>query len=466
MRCHNLLVIVIGILFLPALLFASTLKVEKLDVLNVSKHARLIFSLTGPFVYHIVTHNHSTMVDIDFNGAKLATSLNKIKLSHKLVKEIHARNLSSQKLHFIVSLNKAMIPKPFVQKPRGRFGYRLIVDLMPEKSVPEKHKAEHYSSKTKTSLEKKIVSHSKTVKKAHVKVPVHVKYSPTGGKRSSVIVIDPGHGGKDPGATGPGGIHEKNIVLAIAKDLDAILKREPHVHPEMTRSGDYFVTLRGRLQKARKGRADLFMAIHADAYINSYAHGASVYALSERGATSEAARWLAQKENYSELGSVDLANKSYMLRSVLIDLSQTATIRESLQFGWSVIHSFRESHLRLHRGTLEQAPFVVLKSPDIPSLLIETGFISSRKEELNLNNPRYQKKLAQALARGIVNYLKRYPPPGTWFAMKRSGIKHVVKKGETLYQLSKRYGISVSKIKALNGMKNSKVSVGEIVRVS
>ena len=454
------IIFAISVLVMPLLIFATPPKVEKLDVLNIAKHTRLVFSLSGPFTYHVATKDHSTLLSVDFNGTRLATSLSKIKYSHKLVKAIQAEKLLPDTLHFLVSLNKSMIPKPYVQKPRGRFGYRLIVDLMPEVKTEKVH---HVAPKE--------IQHQKTIQKKQPEHHVAKKetkpiYSPVNKGRSAIVVIDPGHGGRDPGATGPGGIHEKNVVLAIGKDLNADLKRAPHVVPEMTRNGDYFVTLRGRLDVARKGRADLFMAIHADAYINRYAHGASVFALSERGATSEAARWLAQKENYSELGGVDLADKNYELRSVLIDLSQTATIRESLQYGWTIVRALRQDHVAMHRGRVEQAPFVVLKSPDIPSLLIETGFISNRQEELNLNNPHYQKKLAQALADGIVSYLKRYPPPGTWFAMKRNGIKHVIKKGETLYQLSKHYGISVSKIKALNGMKNSKVFVGEVVRVS
>lgn len=282
----------------------------------------------------------------------------------------------------------------------------------------------HKTIKTHHHITKKI-QHQKTIQKkvsTHHVITREIKpmYAPANNGRNAVIVIDPGHGGKDPGASGSGGIDEKNVVLAIAKDLDVDLKKEPHITPELTRHGDYFVTLRGRLRLARKGRADLFMAIHADAYSDNYAHGASVFALSEQGASSEAARWLAQKENYSELGGVDLADKSYELRSVLIDLSQTASISESLQYGWSIVNALRQNHMTLHRGTVEQAPFVVLKSPDIPSLLIETGFISNQQEELNLNNPDYQQKLAEALAEGVVSYLKHYPPPGTWFALQHS----------------------------------------------
>ncbi len=264
--------------------------------------------------------------------------------------------------------------------------------------------------------------HQGKVIEAHKKIPIkkrsftkkiiitHVKTKPL---RNIIIVLDPGHGGMDPGATGQLGAHEKDVVLVISKDLYALLKKQKGVTPELTRHGDYFVALRSRLNLARKGRADFFIAIHADAYKNHYARGASVFALSERGATSEAARWLAQKENYSELmGGIDLADKSSTVRSVLINLSQTATIRESLIFGHFLIRSLDKVAL-LHHGSVEQAPFVVLKSPDIPSLLVEVGFISNRQEEIQLRSSVYQMKLAHALMTGIMNYLHRYAPRGT-----------------------------------------------------
>ncbi len=229
-------------------------------------------------------------------------------------------------------------------------------------------------------------------------------------QRTIRVVIDPGHGGKDDGATGPQGYHEKNVVLAIGKDLAKLINKQPHFHAYLTRTGDYFVTLRGRLAIARKDKADMFIAIHADAFKERSAHGASVFALSQRGATSEAARWLAKRENESELGGVDLNNKSRLLKSVLIDLSQTATIATSLKIGQSIIQQLvKVTHLHNPKHRVEQASFVVLKSPDIPSLLVETGFISNPREEKYLINARYQHKIALALEKGIVSYFKTHP---------------------------------------------------------
>lgn len=227
-------------------------------------------------------------------------------------------------------------------------------------------------------------------------------------KKMFVVVIDPGHGGKDPGAKGMDGACEKDVVLAISKKLAALINEQPDMQAVLTRRGDYFVPLRGRLKSARKGNADLFIAIHADSYFDAKARGASVYALSQRGASSEAARWIAQRENYSELGNVDLKelnDQSYILRSVLVDLAQTATINDSLRLGSSLLNSMGDV-TRLHYASVEQAPFVVLKSPDIPSVLVELGFISNPSEEKLLRNPAYQKKMAQALMSGIQKYIK------------------------------------------------------------
>lgn len=231
-----------------------------------------------------------------------------------------------------------------------------------------------------------------------------------------IVVIDAGHGGKDPGARGPQGTHEKNIVLSISQDLYQQINQIPGFSAQLTRSGDYYLTLRQRLAIARRDKADMFIAIHADAFHDRDAHGATVYALSKRGASSEAARWVAQQENQSELmGGVDSHDDNSLLRSVLISLSQTATIRASLQIGEMLIQSLGDL-TSLHHHRVEQAAFVVLKSPDIPSLLVETGYISNPAEEQYLSNPLYQKKLAAALAQGVRLYFLRSPPQGTWLA--------------------------------------------------
>ena len=219
-------------------------------------------------------------------------------------------------------------------------------------------------------------------------------------------MIDPGHGGKDPGAIGDRGTKEKDVVLAIGKNLAKIINQTPGMRAILTRDGDYYVSLRERLMKARKYKVDLFIAIHADSYFDNNARGASVYSLSRRGASTVAARWLAERENHDELGGVDLGeleDQSHMLRSVLIDLAQTSTTKDSLSLGASLLGSL-EKVTSLHYSRVEQAPFMVLKSPDIPSLLVETGFISNPKEEKRLRDKFHQNKIAMALFQGILSY--------------------------------------------------------------
>ncbi len=260
---------------------------------------------------------------------------------------------------------------------------------------------------------------------AAIKAP-QVEISSTAPRpREIIVVIDPGHGGKDPGATGPKKVHEKEVVLNIAKKLQRLIDQQPGFKAILTRDGDYYLTLRERLTIARKHKADMFIAIHADAYPDPLAHGFSVFALSQRGATSEAARWLADRENQSELmGGVDLGDKGDMLRSVLINLSQTATIQASLSIGQNLldhVHAFAH----LHHSHMEQAAFVVLKSPDIPSLLIETGFLSNFHEEEKLSNSSYQHDLAQAMMLGVKQYFTQRPPPGTWLAARDNHFKNI-----------------------------------------
>lgn len=229
------------------------------------------------------------------------------------------------------------------------------------------------------------------------------------------VVIDAGHGGRDPGAIGPLGAKEKEVVLAIAKRLAKLLNQQKGMHAILTREGDDFVGLRDRLRLARKGKADLFMSIHADSYFNNHARGMSVYALSRRGATSEAAHWLAKRENNSELGGVDLkelADQSYLLRSVLIDLAQTATITDSLRLGHAILDNLQRAAIRLHYSRVEQAPFMVLKSPDIPSILVETGFISNPSEEKRLRDKKHQEEIAQGLLQGLRHYINHYSAIG------------------------------------------------------
>jgi len=226
--------------------------------------------------------------------------------------------------------------------------------------------------------------------------------------RPIIVVIDPGHGGKDPGASGRAGNKEKNVVLAISKLVQKLLNQDPRFQAQLTRTRDIYIPLRQRLAIARRYKPDLFIAVHADAAFSNDANGASVFALSDRGATSEMARWLAKKENQSEVFDGVFAQKDPMLRSVLLDLSQSHTISVSLDMGKSILRHLSEI-THLHYARVEQAAFVVLKSPDIPSLLVETGYLTNPRQELQLVNPAYQRQLALAIVQGIKDYFLRHP---------------------------------------------------------
>ena len=228
-------------------------------------------------------------------------------------------------------------------------------------------------------------------------------------ERTLIVAIDAGHGGEDPGAKGRRGTYEKNVTLAIARRLKEVIDREPNMRGVLTRDGDYFIPLQGRVQKARRLNADLFVSVHADSFIRPDARGSSVFALSEHGATSVAARWLAKKENEADLiGGVNLDVADPYLKQTLLDLSQTATINDSLKLARAVLDNLGRINT-LHKGTVEQAGFAVLKSPDIPSILVETAFISNPAEEQKLTDDGYQQKLAEAIFSGIRNYFAKNP---------------------------------------------------------
>lgn len=275
------------------------------------------------------------------------------------------------------------------------------------------------------------------------------------------ITIDPGHGGHDPGTSHGRYIKEKNIVLSIGKKLQQAINRLDGFQAQMTRHRDQYVGLRQRLNIARAQSADLMISIHADANNSPHAQGISIYALSDKGATSEAARWLAEKENHAMLGGAKLNEQSDTLKSVLIDLQQNASIKQALDVGKSIRSSMGKV-AKLHQKHIEQAAFVVLKSPDIPSLLIETGFLSNRLEAKRLANTKYQQRLANSIASGILQYYKAHPIGRRPYHAHVLLHKHTVQKGQTLYSIAKQYDITVYKLARDNAINiHGKISIGQ-----
>jgi N-acetylmuramoyl-L-alanine amidase len=277
-------------------------------------------------------------------------------------------------------------------------------------------------------------------------------------RRDIIIAIDPGHGGQDSGALGKHGTKEKDIVLAVSKRLANIVNAEPGMRAYLTRDTDVFITLRQRIKRARENKADMFISIHADAFKDAKAKGASVFVLSQRGASSEAAQMMADKENAADLaGGISLEDKDDMLASVLLDLSQTASLEASLEVANTVLAGLKRVG-NVHKKHVESAAFVVLKSPDIPSILVETAFVSNPDEERKLNTPSHQDKIARAILSGISNYFQRNPLPGSG-----SPQQHIVSSGDTLSMIAQRYQISMLELKTSNNLNRSHINVGDVL---
>ena len=332
-------------------------------------------------------------------------------------------------------------PKSFLLKPNDTYGNRLVIDLNSIKST-----------KTKPSVVKNL--------------------SVAGGNRDVIVMVDPGHGGEDPGAIGPGRVREKDVVLAISKELVRQINTVKGYKAYLTRSSDYYIGLRKRTELARERNADLFISVHADAFTRPQANGASVFALSLRGATSETARWLAQKENASDLvggSGVKLGEHDDMLASVLLDLSSTASLKASLSVGDRVLGALG-GVARLHKKNVQQAGFVVLKSPDIPSILVETGFISNPAESRRLKTRKYQRQIATSISKGLKGYFNDSPPLGTWLAAQKNGGSasdgaYTVRSGDTLSHIAASYSVSVNQLRKLNGLRSDVLRVGQRLKL-
>jgi N-acetylmuramoyl-L-alanine amidase len=278
-------------------------------------------------------------------------------------------------------------------------------------------------------------------------------------RRPVRVVIDAGHGGKDTGAIGPSGTREKDVALSVSKRLYQILKDSPDFAPVMSRTGDQFLKLRRRMDVARNNKADAFVSVHANSFTSRNVRGGSVYALSVGGATSEHARWLAERENAADLvGGVSIQDKDNSLAAVLLDLSQTATLEASIELADNVLKELGVIG-PLHKKTVQQAGFLVLKSPDIPSILVETAYISNPKEERKLRDARYQQKLANAIFRGLRDFFVANPPPGTLFA--QHGGDYIVRRGDSLSVLAQRWGTTVNAIRQVNQLRSSSLEVGQ-----
>jgi N-acetylmuramoyl-L-alanine amidase len=371
------------------------------------EYTRIIFEAAAPIEHQLVVLRDPDRLVLDLARIQRSRELDEIAArvqpTDPYIGAIRIGQQADGFLRVVLDLKTEVRPQVFSLKPVAEYGHRLVIDLYPMTAIDplmallERERSETSVAPASTAANQD-AAYRETAKATPRKTPA----------RRITVAIDPGHGGEDPGAVGRRGTYEKNVVLAISRKLKHVLDADMRVM--LTRSDDFYVPLAERVRKARRVQADLFVSIHADAFREPSARGSSVFALSEHGATSAAARWLAQRENAADLiGGVNLDVKDPVLARTLLDLSQTAQISDSLKVGQQVLDGIA-THNALHKQSVEQAGFAVLKAPDIPSILVETAFISNPDEELKLRSPRHQQRFAESIADGVHRYFAKSPP--------------------------------------------------------
>ena len=502
-----------ALILLGAVLFAPiSLALEKITSVRVWQapdNTRLVFDLSGPIEHQLFTLQNPDRVVIDLAQADKTSTINLLSLKGDFISNVRSAPQGSNGLRVVLDLRQPMQLKSFLLKPNAQYGHRLVVDLfqletatvqaaptpapaaaantaVPASAAPASTAQRAPSSRpaplVPTPYPGPVAKPVATASPAPSPGPAPAvptsapKPAISSGGRDIIIAIDAGHGGDDPGASGPRGTREKDVVLQIARRLYNTLNAEKGIKPVLVRNGDYFLPLATRREVARKKhKADLFVSIHADAALSRKAKGASVFALSRSGATSTLARVLAEKENESDLiGGVSLDDKDEMLASVLADLAMEGSMEHSLKVGNMVLGEVGR-HTPLHSRRVEQAGFAVLKSADIPSILVETGFISNPSEEANLRSEAHQTRLARAISQGLIRYFDQHPPPGTWYAnrgqgggiaMAGDGREHRIEKGETLSHIAQRYQVSLTSLMRYNALNDpATVRVGQVLRI-
>ena len=430
----------LAILFCGGGLLASISQaneVERVRLWASPESTRVVLDLDRPTAHRVFSLANPDRLVIDLDDS-LVSATAVFAEARGLVASLRTGARSDGVLRVVLDLTQPSQANSFVLEPNDIYGYRLVVDL------------------TSTT-----------------RAPPVVRRPPradTPGGRPVVIAIDAGHGGEDPGATGRGGAREKNVVLGIARYLAKEVSAQPGMEPILVRDGDYYLPHRVRTERARQGEADLFVSIHADSFRDSRVGGSTVYVLSDKGASDEAARRLAERENASDMiGGVSLADKDDVLASVLLDLSQSAAISASSQVGQRIIKRL-DTIAKIRKQQVQHAPFLVLKSPDIPSVLIETAYISNPSEEAALKSPEYQRAMARAIHDGIVDYFRDNPPPGSYLAAnpppyREAAVRHVISRGETLSEIAQRYSVSLPTLKRFNGLSGDGIRIGQVLTI-
>lgn len=445
---RRLAVLLLVLLFCSQSAWAES-QIRNVRVWKAPDNLRLVFDLSAPVSHNIFMLDNPKRLVLDVSNSSLHIPASKLKISQGPVKDIRTGKRGDG-VRLVFDLSNEVSAKSFVLKPNDQYGNRLVLDL---------GFTDHSSSAASEIAQQQ---------------PVHKSHS-KGKLRDIVIQIDAGHGGEDPGAMS-GRYKEKVITLAIAKRLKRLFDAEPGYKAYLTRTSDYYISLRGRINIARKNNADMFVSIHADSG-GKYrsAHGASVWVLSNHGASSEMGRWLARKENSADLiggvGSVSLEGKDDTLASVLLDMSMTASTTNSMDIASRVLKNIG-GFAHLHKKKVERAAFVVLKSPDIPSILVETGFITNPTEGRRLYSGSYQQKMANAVFQGVKSHFWAHPPGMTIIAAKKQGNTSLaardtyrVESGDTLSVIAARAGVSVSALRRANNLSGDTIRVGQVLKI-
>ncbi len=413
----------------PVLALAGANKVS-ISNIRLSTHGgyiRLVFDLAGPVKYSIFALHDPERIVLDFDNVEMSHGLVDRVQANSLIRDIRSGVRNGNDLRVVFDLDQKVTPRSFLLPPSAaNAGSRLVLDFHDEQK-----------SNATVTTEK---------------------------PRNVIVAIDAGHGGKDPGATGSKGTLEKTVTLQIAKRLESIINKQQGMEAVLTRSTDRFMYLRERISKARDNHADMFISLHADSFPDPRVRGSSVYALSVNGASSETARLLADKENTADLlfGDISISVEDKMVKEVLLDLSLTGTIQSSIDIGDKVLDQIKTVN-PVHKKKVQQAGFAVLKAPNIPSILLETAFISNPREEKNLRSHAHQEKVAKAIGRGVSNYFARMAPPGTWLSA--STAEYKVCSGDTLSEIAERYNTSVKSLRARNALYTSDLNAGQVLKI-
>ena len=432
--------IIAQLLLLMAVSPLLATEVEGTRLWRAPDHTRLVLDLSAAVDYQTFVLSKPSRFVIDLADTRyrlsVASELRALDLNNSPIAKIRSAKRNQSDLRVVLELTKSVQAKVFTLPANQQVGERLVIDLYDDQ----------YSEPAVKNVDRRQ------------------------GRRDIIIALDPGHGGEDPGALGPKKIREKAVVLAIAKKAQAAFNRRAGYRAVLMRDGDYYIGLSKRREKARAAQADFFISIHADAFTDKRVSGASVYTLSDRGASSGIAKHLAQEENKTDLiGGVSLVEQSPMVAEVLLDLSMNAKRDYSFKAGQAIVKRLG-SVTPLHKKTVEHAAFAVLKTPDIPSVLVETGFISNPKEARRLASSSHQAKLAAAIVAGTLDFFNVYAPEGTlvnWYNKggKRLAHNYTIQPGDTLSQLAQQFSVPLNDLRRYNGLSSDKIRVGQELKI-